>query len=226
MIQMEFAMKKTIVFAIIVSLILLCGCSDNEQNKNTVSLEEQYYTYAQECIEKGDSEKAISALEEGIEKTDSEKLKELLESLKEKKESEVTSSESSTESTKFKIPDKLIAVFNSTREQTFGSKPYDFTTQGNECYYSDDRSFVVYYYLNGSLSETPCAIEGEIQTLIPGKSSYTAEEIQNIFAGYSCEKYYSEIDDIYEICIKYENYTITISAAVMNSYTSFMIQKQ
>ena len=74
-------MREIISFIIVLCMVLsFCGCSAN--NNDAPDLETKYYEYAQECIEKGDTETAIKALEEGVEKTGSEKLKELLNTLK------------------------------------------------------------------------------------------------------------------------------------------------
>ena len=67
-------------------VLSFCGCSAN--NYDATDLETKYYEYAQECIEKGDTETAIKALEEGVEKTGSEKLKELLNTLKDENKEE------------------------------------------------------------------------------------------------------------------------------------------
>lgn len=82
-------MKKAIIVLICICVALcFSGCSPKD-NGDTTTIETKYYEYAQECIEKGDTETAIKALEEGVEKTGSEKLKELLNTLtEENKENE------------------------------------------------------------------------------------------------------------------------------------------
>ena len=60
-------------------IFTLCACSsENEMSE----LEKQYYDYAQECIEKGDTQAAIDSLEEGITNTGSEELQKLLDEIK------------------------------------------------------------------------------------------------------------------------------------------------
>lgn len=74
-------MKKTLIIFLICLLTLnLCSCSP-EKSIDSPDLETQYYTYAQQCIDNGDTEQASKVLEEGIEKTGSEKLKGLLNKL-------------------------------------------------------------------------------------------------------------------------------------------------
>ena len=73
-------MKKvfTLLFSVLF-IFTLCACSsENEMSE----LEKQYYDYAQECIEKGDTQTAIDSLEEGITNTGSEELQKLLDEIK------------------------------------------------------------------------------------------------------------------------------------------------
>lgn len=78
-------MKRIIALLVVLALVSLCGCgkSTAKDKSKSVNLEDQYYSYAEECIEKKDYKNAISSLEEGIEKTGSQKLKDLLEKVKE-----------------------------------------------------------------------------------------------------------------------------------------------
>jgi|GEM_PF-5300490 len=66
------------------------GCSSQKVQNNNAEVEAQYYEYAQQCIEEGNVEEAIKALEEGIAATGSEKLQQLLDEINDGKNSEKT----------------------------------------------------------------------------------------------------------------------------------------
>jgi len=77
-------MKRIICILSILLLVALTGCNNKTSDKaNQEKQIEQYYTYAQGFVEKGETDKAIELLEDGIKKTDSEKLKKYLAEIKE-----------------------------------------------------------------------------------------------------------------------------------------------
>jgi hypothetical protein len=74
-------MKKIITILLIICIIsfsVSCSTSDTSQSND---LANQYYKFAQECIDSCDVKKAIEALNEGINKTGDQNLKDLLSSI-------------------------------------------------------------------------------------------------------------------------------------------------
>lgn len=88
-------MKKTLITLMLCLITLnFCSCSSNEPQ--SPNMETQYYNYAQQCIDEGNIEQAISVLEEGITNTGSKKLEELLNQLTSDSLNSTTTSKATT----------------------------------------------------------------------------------------------------------------------------------
>ena len=120
------------LFSLLFSVLFiftLCACSsENEMSE----LEKQYYDYAQECIEKGDTQTAIDSLEEGITNTGSEELQKLLEEIKgdEKASSSIdsdsetkTSDDNTPKVTKYNVKNATASSFLNDPNATILHKP-------------------------------------------------------------------------------------------------------
>ena len=146
-------MKKTfIILFSILFIFTLCACSsENEMSE----LEKQYYDYAQECIEKGDTQTVIECLEEGITNTGSEELKKLLEEVK--GSSTVSSSKddssqvaASTENSSNDKTSQKVTSTENVEKQTFDINKYIGWWQESEDIYETGGLYLDIYDDGGS----------------------------------------------------------------------------
>lgn len=245
-------MKKILIVNLVVLLVLFfCSCGAVNTSSN-ISLTDKYLKLANECIEKGDFDKALKILEEGIDVTGDERLSQKLNEIKSKSEdssskqdnssqesksesstvsneipSQINSVPSSSDSTSskeesFKLSENIINALNSSKTQLFGSKTYDYYYEGGEAYYSSDKNYAVLYPM-GAVNEKPSGIIGNIDSLISGKKSYSSDELKKIFANCNVEEGYSDYSGAFYISVNYNGYNTLFEGDSANNYTTFTI---
>jgi len=195
-------MKKIVSILSILFIVILTGCNNKASDKTNQEKQiEQYYTYAQGFVEKGETDKAIELLEDGIKKTDSEKLKTLLEELKKDSDKENTESivsESSISETASQPSNNSPEASSSSKitsnptttsipgeiKKIFSSKPSEYFK--NQESHMDKYLQISYWYLGSC--EVHCGEDDKV-TSIEGNTNLLLSDI-NISSPDDVKKYF------------------------------------